>query len=336
VTRHEPVLVLRALGLGDLLTAVPALRGLAFGLPRRPLHLVTPRAFTPLIALMGEAGRRYDVLGADGLRSLPARAAGARHAVNLHGSGPESHRLLLGSGARRLLAFRHPEVPASASGPAWDPAEHEVRRWCRLLEAWDLEADPAALRLQPPAGARDHPLCGATVVHPGAASAARRWPAERFAALAREEWEAGRTVVITGSASEAALAARVAAGAGLDRGAVLAGRTTLLDLAALVAAAGRVVCGDTGIAHLATAFGTPSLVLFGPTSPELWGPPCARAVDRARHRVLWAGRRGDPHGTTTDPGLLEISAEMALEQLRALAGERPARQAKHRRVSELT
>ncbi len=67
---------------------------------------------------------------------------------------------------------------------------------------------------------------------------------------------------------------------------MLAGRTDLVELAAAVAAAGRVVCGDTGVAHLATALGTPSVVLFGPTSPARWGPP----ADRPQHRVLWAGR----------------------------------------------
>jgi ADP-heptose:LPS heptosyltransferase len=82
---------------------------------------------------------------------------------------------------------------------------------------------------------------------------------------------------------------------------VLAGRTSLLELAAAVAAAGRVVCGDTGPAHLATAFGTPSVVLFGPTPPAEWGPPPG-----GPHIALWAGRRGDPHAQAPDPGLLEL------------------------------
>ena len=47
-------------------------------------------------------------------------------------------------------------------------------------------------------------------------------------------------------------------------------RFDLLELTAVVAAAARVVCGDTGVAHLATALGTPSVVLFGPTSPARW------------------------------------------------------------------
>jgi ADP-heptose:LPS heptosyltransferase len=95
---------------------------------------------------------------------------------------------------------------------------------------------------------------------------------------------------------------------------VLAGRTDLRGLAETVAGAGRVVCGDTGVAHLATAFGTPSVVLFGPTPPSEWGPP----PDRAQHRALWAGRRGDPHARTPDPGLLEIGVADVLAALSRL------------------
>lgn len=298
-----PVVALRALGLGDLLVAVPALRALARA--HGEVRLVTPAALEPLVALAHPALR---VVGADGLRRLPGPARDADLAVNLHGSGPESHRLLLGGGARRLLAFAHADVPAAEAGPAWDPEEHEAERWCRLLRHAGVPADRDDLRLPAPGGRnaiRDHPLAGATVVHPGAASGARRWPPGRFAAVARAERAAGRRVVVTGGPEETALAARVAAGAGLPPAAVLAGRTTLAELAAVVAAAGRVVCGDTGVAHLATAFGTPSVVLFGPTPPSVWGPPRAGGP----HRVLWAGTTGDPHATEPDPGLLRIAPD---------------------------
>jgi ADP-heptose:LPS heptosyltransferase len=94
---------------------------------------------------------------------------------------------------------------------------------------------------------------------------------------------------------------------------VVAGRTDLLGLAALVARAGRVVCGDTGIAHLATALRTPSVLLFGPTSPRRWGPR-----GRGAHLVLWSGRTGDPHGTVPDPGLLQLTVDDVLAALAAL------------------
>jgi ADP-heptose:LPS heptosyltransferase len=309
------VSVLRALGLGDLLTIVPALRALAEALPRRRLILATPASLAPLVALMGPVARRIELVDARGLDAVPAGLRGPRTGVNLHGSGPQSHRLLLAAGARRLVAFRHPDVAESAAGPDWHAGEHEVERWCRLLGAAGIDADPRRLGIEPPAAAARHPLRGVTIVHPGATSAARRWPPERFAAVARAERAAGRRVVVTGGPEEALLARRVAAGAGLPSAAVLAGRTDLGALAALVAAAGRVVCGDTGVAHLATALGTPSVLVFGPTSPEAWGPPPAR---RDRHRVVWSGRTGNPHGGAPHEGLLRIEPERVIEELAAL------------------
>ena len=143
------------------------------------------------------------------------------------------------------------------------------------------------------------------LVHPGAAYPARRWPAERWAGVAAS---LAPDVLITGGPAERSLAMRVADRAGIDPARVLAGRTDLLELAAIVQAARLVVSGDTGIAHLATAMRTPSVVLFGPTSPARWGPPS----ERHWHRVIWKGREGDPNAMEPDPGLLAIGVEDVL------------------------
>jgi ADP-heptose:LPS heptosyltransferase len=115
-------------------------------------------------------------------------------------------------------------------------------------------------------------------------------------------------VVVTGNADQRPLARQVAAAAGLPQRSVLAGQTTLTQLAALVAGASLVVCGDTGIAHLATAYGTPSVVLFGPVSPQHWGPP----PQRPQHVALWAGSTGDTFADRPDPGLLRITSDEVL------------------------
>ncbi|MEU8803613.1 glycosyltransferase family 9 protein [Spirillospora sp. NPDC048819] len=295
------LLVLRALGLGDLLTGVPALRALRRGMPGAQITLAAP---APLGFLARATGAVDDVLPSEGLAPLPP-AGPVDVAVNLHGRGPQSHRLLGTLRPGRLLAFACAEA-GHAGGPEWDPGEHEVARWCRLASAYGLDADPEDLDLAAPAA--PSPAPGAAVVHPGAAFPARRWPADRFAAVAAALRDGGERVVVTGGPAETALARRVVELAGLDERADLSGRTRLPDLAALVAGARLVVCGDTGVAHLATAFRTPSVLLFGPTPPARWGPP-----DRAEHRVLWAGRRGDPHGRRPHPGLLEISAGQAVE-----------------------
>jgi ADP-heptose:LPS heptosyltransferase len=303
------LLVLRALGLGDLLTAVPALRGLRRAYPHHRIELATPRELEPLARYTGAVDA---VVHARGLGPLPAAGAGADLGVNLHGCGPQSHRRLLERAPRRLVAFAHRDVPESAGGPRWDDEEHEVIRWCRLLSENGIRADPADLRLTRPPGLREPDL---TVIHPGAASGARRWPADRWARVAAAEWRRGHRVVLTGSEGERRLCTAIARAAGLPEEASAAGETGPLELLRLVAAAGRVACGDTGVAHVATAVGTPSVVLFGPTPPALWGPP-----PDPRHVILWSGTRGNPHAHDPDPGLLAIDVDEVLDALAGLDG----------------
>jgi ADP-heptose:LPS heptosyltransferase len=121
-------------------------------------------------------------------------------------------------------------------------------------------------------------------------------------------------VLVSAGPGEETEALAVAATAGLPADRVRAGGD-LAALARLVAGAGRVACADTGVAHLATALRVPSVVLFGPTPPAEWGPPPDK---RDRHRVLWAGRRGDPNGLAPDPGLLEIEPAAVSAELAAL------------------
>jgi ADP-heptose:LPS heptosyltransferase len=290
VTRRT-VLVLRALGLGDLLTAVPALRALRSAYPDHRLVLAAPAPLRELAMLTAAVD---DLLPTAQLGALPWRGPPPAVAVNLHGRGPQSTAALRALRPAVLISHEH-------QGPDWDDDLHEVHRWCRLLEYFEIPTDPADLALNHPQV--PSPAPGAVIVHPGCAFAARRWPAERYAAVARWLTSRGRRVVVTGSAAEKSLATQVAAAAGLPDGAVLAGRTTLSQLAALVAEAALLICGDTGIAHLATAYGTPSVVLFGPVSPRHWGPP----PDRPQHVALWAGTTGDTFADRPDPGLLRIT-----------------------------
>ncbi|CAA9472928.1 MAG: ADP-heptose--lipooligosaccharide heptosyltransferase II [uncultured Solirubrobacteraceae bacterium] len=306
----------RALGLGDLLTGIPALRALGRAFPDCRHVLCAPAQLSPLVALVDG----IDAVSDTRPLAVPARELRAPAvAVNLHGRGPESHRALQALAPQRLIAFDCPA--AGHAGPAYDDDEHEVRRWCRLLEAGGIPADPGDLDLRLPPGAARHGGEGATVLHPGAANAARRWPIARFAEVARRELRRGRRVLVTGSPDERALGVELAERAGLDPEAVLAGRTGLDELAGVIAGAGRVVCGDTGVGHLATALGTPSLLLFGPTAPSRWGPPAARS----QHVVLWAGREGDPHADSPDAGLLELDVERVDAALQQLPGRRDAR-----------
>ena len=260
--------------------------------------------------------------------------------VNLHGRGPQSHaRLDALAGARPVRRIGH--AAPGWDGPAWvdDPARPERRRWCDLLAGCGLvdvataaaAADDLRLPLPHASGAsllassgRKAPsstpgatpsTTGAVVVHPGAAFGAKRWPVERFAAVAAALADDGHRVVVTGGRDEAALSARVAAASG---GLDLAGRTSIGELLALVAHAGLVIAGDTGIAHVATAFGVPSVTLFGPVGPEQWGPP-----PDPRHVVLTDAsvRRGERFADEPDPALLAVGTCDVLARARDLLRE---------------
>jgi heptosyltransferase-2 len=110
---------------------------------------------------------------------------------------------------------------------------------------------------------------------------AKCWPAEHYAELARAlHRQHGLPVLLLGSGKEAALCEQIAAqSAGACR--VLAGKTSLQDAMALIAAARGVVSNDSGLMHVAAAFGVPQAAVFGSTSPEHTPPLNPRA------RVLW-------------------------------------------------
>ncbi|MCS0638456.1 glycosyltransferase family 9 protein [Streptomyces sp. LP05-1] len=354
------VLVLRALGLGDLLAGVPALRALRRAFPEYETVLAAPASLAPVAAATGAVNRLLPT-AAPG-RAVPCGLAWTgpppEVAVDLHGCGPSSHLLLRRLDPGRLLAFAHPGTP-EITGPDWRAGEHERARWCRLLTWYGVPADPADLRLPPPRAVSPAP--GAVVVHPGADAAARRWPPERYGAVVRELLRRGYRVALTGGPGEDAVLDRVVAAAGADWHAAEAGTDRLAapaeagtaghagpargsgagpaapaetggglavfrgglpfeELSALFAGAAAVVSGDTGVAHLAVAHATPSVTLFGPVSPALWGPPPG-----GRQLVLWhpgpaGGPPGDPHGAAPDPRLLRVRPAEVLDALLTLLG----------------
>ena len=316
------ILVLRALNLGDLLVAVPALKAIRRRWPRHHVVLATSGWLAPIVELTGSVD---ELLPTNGLTPLDRSAARPWLAVNLHGRGPESNSVLDAVEPRHRIGHRG----HGWDGPPWVDGIHERERWCRLLAAHGVPADPTDLALRRPH--LPSPAPGAVVVHPGASYGSRHWPPERYAAVASALAGQGHRVVITGSAAERAMAAEVASLAGLPAGSVLAGRTSLATLAAVVAGAALVVCPDTGVAHLSYAYGTPSVVLFGPAPAWSWGPPAAgpHAAPHphvARHVALCRDelRRGDPFAADPDPALLAVSSSRVIAAARQLlAGVTP-------------
>jgi len=133
-----------------------------------------------------------------------------------------------------------------------------------------------ALALLGESGERDsRPL---VALCPGSTnSRAKRWPSERFAALADMLAErSGARVLLVGALEELDISEEVARLA-RSRPLVLTGRTNLAQTAALLSAADLLVTNDTGPAHVAAAVGCPVVVIFGPTNPETTRPFSALA-----------------------------------------------------------
>jgi heptosyltransferase-2 len=120
------------------------------------------------------------------------------------------------------------------------------------------------------------PLLG---LSPGANWATKRWPAERFAGLARRALDRGVQVAVQGSVAEGDLTAQVAR---LAPGSVdLAGKLDLRGLGGFIARCAAFAANDSGPMHMARALGIPTLALFGSTDPTMF--------DFRGHEVLFAG-----------------------------------------------
>jgi ADP-heptose:LPS heptosyltransferase len=125
----------------------------------------------------------------------------------------------------------------------------------------------------------------------------RHWMLERYAELIRRILASHKDafVLITGAPSERADAQRLEEKCASPRCAAFAGRTLLTDLPALYSLADVMVTNDSGPAHFAAATGLPTIVLFGPETPDLYRPlgnpkviyaglACSPCVSASNHR----------------------------------------------------
>jgi hypothetical protein len=296
MTRRPTAIALRALGLGDFVSGLPGLRLLRDGLPRHRLILAAPAAFRDLL----ELGVPVDALLSTGELEPIGYRGSLDIGIDLHGNGPASRELLRALAPRTVIGFANSD--AQLDGPRWIADEHETTRWCWLVsEGVGVPMPPTCTVAGALAVPSEANWPHMVVVHPGAASGSRRWPAERFTAVAKALVGRGESVVVTASRAEAHLARRVA----VESGAGVASELRLRELFGVIAQARLVISGDTGVSHVASVYRTPSLVLMGPVSPRRWGPP-----EDPRHVVLWHGDgAGDPHGAEPDPALMAITVD---------------------------
>jgi heptosyltransferase-1 len=152
------------------------------------------------------------------------------------------------------------------------------------------------------------------LLNPGAGWGAKRWPVERYAAVAAALAARGDCVLVNAGPGEEALANAIAA---QSHGAARPLISTLSQLVALTRRVALVIGGDTGPVHLASALARPVVGIYGPTDPARNGP------FGSRMRVLRSplSRRDHSRRTQPEAGLLTITPDAVLEAAQSLLGE---------------
>jgi len=301
-------LLVRLGALGDIVHAIPVAAALRRAYPsaqidwlvgarhRDVLDLVTvvdrrlaiadrQNAVAPMIDIVRELRRtRYDVVvDLQGLvkSAILARLSGAKRIV-----GFSSAYL-----RERLARPFYTDVYDPGGGGMYEPREtsHVVQMNLGLLTTIGIAVEPPQfpLKLVDTAVARELRARSGNryaLINPGAAWPNKRWPAARYAAVARALADRhGLSVVVLWGPGEEALAQEVvreAAGAAL-----LAPSTSIADLAAIARGAALMISGDTGPTHLAAAVGTPIVGIYGPTRPSRNGPLAPDDITISRDTV---------------------------------------------------
>ncbi len=163
---------------------------------------------------------------------------------------------------------------------------HVIEQAIEVLNTVAGDALPVRLPLLPVDADAEHKADAMTapfvLINPGAGWGAKRWPAERYAAVAVRLRDAGYDVVVNAGPGEEALANEVAA---LSNGAAVALRSSIAGLIAVTRRASLVIAGDTGPLHLACALGKQVVGIFGPTDPARNGRLAADSACCAIPRV---------------------------------------------------
>jgi ADP-heptose:LPS heptosyltransferase len=303
------VAVFRALQLGDMLCAVPALRALRTSLPQARIVLVG----LPWAQQFAErfAGYVDEFIPFPGHPLLPEQRVAQESladfytsmctrrfelAIQLHGSGDVSNDIVSGFGARAMAGYHRGEAVVRERTVLlpYPDTGTEPERLLGLVQ--QLGADTAGLHLEFPLSSQDEDELEATglrrrlasgnyiCIHPGARQRDKCWPVRHFAEVGdRLAAEFGLQVVLTGSAQEADLTTQVAAHMQHEPiNAAAAAPVSIGAMAALMRDARLLLCNDTGVSHIAAGLKLKSVVIFSKADIARWAP-----LDRHMHRCIW-------------------------------------------------
>jgi len=299
------IAIFRALNLGDLLCAIPAIRALKSSYPEARINLIG----LPWMAEFAMRFRHYF----DGFASFPGVAGLPEQAIDLdafteflhrerqadydlvlqmHGKGSVTNPVVAMFGARRLAGYNEPGeyCPDPETFMPYPEGLPEIERHLALMNFLGITSKGRGLEfpvtddewrevanLRNVYGISDRPY---VCIHPGARDMCRWWAPRKFAQVADAIAAKGVVIIFTGTNEEHSAVERVRKK--MDAPSInLAGRTGLGVLGALIGQASLLVSNDTGVSHIAAAMGTPSVVIFLTSDPARWAP-----LDRELHHVI--------------------------------------------------
>ncbi len=310
------IAVFRALQLGDLLVAVPALRALRHRFPDAEITLIGLSWAASFVQRFGcYIDRFIEFAGYVGISEVPfsthrterfLREQREYHydlVLQMHGSGHASNPFALALNASVTVGYYEETLGDLTYGAPYPHDIHEIHRNLALVEVLknqngtqyegELQEAYNNVRLEFPLFASDYaeanellgplrrsgrPVIG---IHSGARPPARRWPAPHFATIADAlAQQRDAHILLTGGPGEEQTAQMVS-DAMHTPALSLVGKTSLGGLAAVLSQLDLFISNDTGPAHVACAVDCPSVTLFGPADVQRWAP-----LDRQRHRIV--------------------------------------------------
>jgi len=274
------ILLIRPGGIGDAVLLAPAIGALKKTFPQAKLTVLAEKRNAGVFPLIPGVDQvlRYDVV-----REFKAALSLKPDLVI---DTEQYHRLpavvarLTGAAVRigfatneRARLFHH-AVPYSHD-------DYEADSFFHLLAPLGIKPpiaiDAAFLSIPAPAQNRANQLLAPLVGHPfialfpGASIPERRWGADRFNQVAVRFAQQGYAIIVVGGGQDAATGDTILQAVGLE-GLNLAGRTTLIETAAILERATLLISGDSGVLHLGVGLGTPTVSLFGPGIAKKWAP----------------------------------------------------------------
>jgi lipopolysaccharide heptosyltransferase I len=336
------ILIVRMSALGDIVHALPVLAAIRGAYPAVEVDWLADRKYAGVLEFVDGIAQR--IVGRPGLSRAVARMRPREYdvAIDLQGLLKSAAMARL-SGAKRVIGFERRALRERAA--AWfynatatvSSSAHVIQKNLSVLPLVGVDVPtavtfPLKVPQSPVADEvlRDAGLRGGrgfVLVNPGAGWPNKRWPPERFGAVAKRVLsQHGLPSCVLWGAGESELADRVVAAS--EGAAVRAPETSLGDVLAFSSRARLMIAGDTGPAHLAAAVGTPIVGLYGPTWPERNGPwhPDDVVVSRADQCVCHHKRRCLRDGASSDPSRMCLN-DISVEDVVSAADRRLARAA---------